>query len=190
MLVSGLHMAALSLNEDQMVTERGTVPSKKQKEERIRQIRTAFINRLHANRPWAYYLAFCELLNLLNVFLQIYMTNRFLGGAFMNLGQNVAAHNSADELDPLDIVFPKVSFVRTYSVGTLCRNAALGQSIYHLLAANPSKTRRDAVGAWCSCLFCTTRKVNNNYILLLFWETNTNDQFIQMHKILIDNANL
>lgn len=109
MLVSGLHMASIALSETEIkVNDDIKVPSKKERDERIQQIRTGFINRLHLNRPWAYGLIFCELLNFVNVIMQIYLTDWFLGGAFLGLGQLVSEPASKDKMDPLDIVFPKV----------------------------------------------------------------------------------
>lgn len=108
MLVSGLHMASLSLSETEIkINDNMKVPSRKDRDEKVQQIRTGFINRLHLNRPWAYSLIFCELLNLVNVIVQIYLTDWFLGGAFLGLGQSVS-ETSKDKMDPLDIVFPKV----------------------------------------------------------------------------------
>ncbi|XP_001604008.2 innexin inx7 [Nasonia vitripennis] len=110
MLVSGLHLASISLREDAFTTENGiNVPSKKDKEDKINQIRTAFMNRLHLNRPWAYYLGICELMNFLNVLMQMYITNKFLGGAFLSLGQDVAETDFTRQMDALDEVFPKVT---------------------------------------------------------------------------------
>lgn len=109
MLVSGLHLASISLREDAFTTENGmTVPSKKDKENKINQIRTAFMNRLHLNRPWAYYLGICELMNFFNLLLQMYITNKFLGGAFLSLGQDVAETDFTKQMDALDEIFPKV----------------------------------------------------------------------------------
>lgn len=42
--------------------------------------------------------------------MQIYLTNWFLGGTFLNLGQLIAEPPSKDKVDPLDIVFPKVNY--------------------------------------------------------------------------------
>jgi len=110
MLVSGLHMASLSLNEQELkVNDDLKVPSKTERDEKIQQIRTGFINRLHLNRPWAYGLGFCEVLNFTNVIMQIYLTDWFLAGAFLGLGQAVTEPLPKDRTDPLDIVFPKVS---------------------------------------------------------------------------------
>lgn len=108
MLVSGLHMASLLLSETELkINDDVKVPSRKDRDEKIQQIRTGFINRLHLNRPWAYSLLLCELLNFVNVFMQIYLTDWFLGGAFLGLGRLVS-EASKDKMDPLDIVFPKV----------------------------------------------------------------------------------
>ncbi|KAL6264472.1 hypothetical protein P5V15_004580 [Pogonomyrmex californicus] len=109
MLVSGLHMASLSLSETELkVNDDMKVPSKKERDERIQQIRTGFINRLHLNRPWAYTLTFCECLNFANVIMQIYLTDWFLGGAFLGLGRLLSEPASQDKINPLDVVFPKV----------------------------------------------------------------------------------
>lgn len=110
-LVSGLHMASLALRETPLTTENGiTVPSIHDRDEKIRQIRHAFLNRIHLNRPWAYYMGLCEVLNFINVLMQIYLTDWFLGGAFLGLGQAVARNGLDGEVDALDIVFPKVCF--------------------------------------------------------------------------------
>ncbi|XP_071860492.1 innexin 7 [Bombus fervidus] len=109
-LVSGLHMASLALRETSLTTENGiTVPSIHDRDEKIRQIRHAFLNRIHLNRPWAYYMGLCEVLNFINVLMQIYLTDWFLGGAFLGLGQAVARNGLDGEVDALDIVFPKVT---------------------------------------------------------------------------------
>ncbi|XP_017767584.1 PREDICTED: innexin inx7-like [Eufriesea mexicana] len=109
-LVSGLHLASLGLRETPLQTQNGvTVPSKLECDEKIVQIRQAFINRIHLNRPWAYYLGLCEVLNFINVLSQIYLTDWFLGGAFLNLAQSVGQAGSDTVLDQLDIVFPKVT---------------------------------------------------------------------------------
>ena len=110
MLVSGLYMASMCIREDKIVTDNGmTIPSRLDKEEKIYQIRTAFMNRLHLSRPWAYYLSVCEVMNFVNVILQMYITNKFLGGAFLNLGPEVTATSFRKPMDALDEVFPKVS---------------------------------------------------------------------------------
>lgn len=107
-LVSGLRLSYLALEENRIQTQSGTViPSKADRDEEIRQIRTAFLNRLHVNRPWAYYLILFELLNFLNILFQIYLTNLFLGGNFYKIGYNYIS-NDPDKIDIFDKVFPKV----------------------------------------------------------------------------------
>ncbi|XP_043260489.1 innexin inx7-like [Colletes gigas] len=109
-LVSGLQMSTLALHDTSFKTENGiTVPTRQERDEKIQHIRVAFINRIHLNRPWAYYLGLCEVLNFINVLSQIYFTDWFLGGAFMGLGQTVSESNPHSTMDPLDVTFPKVT---------------------------------------------------------------------------------
>ncbi|XP_043275459.1 innexin inx7-like [Venturia canescens] len=129
MLVSGLHMAALSLSDEKVEMEGGkAVPTRSERQEKLEQIRIAFINRLHANRPWAYYLSLCEVLNFVNVLGQIYVTDLFLGGAFLGLGESVAQADFGEAMNPLDIVFPKVTkctFHKYGPSGTIQKHDAL-----------------------------------------------------------------
>lgn len=129
LLVSGLHMACLALNETSMKIENGVeVPSKDDRDKKIQQIRRAFIQRLHINRAWSYYLGLCEVLNLVNVVAQIYLTDWFLGGAFLGLGKLAADDSYGGRMEPLDIVFPKVTkctFHKYGSTGTIQTHDAL-----------------------------------------------------------------
>ena len=55
---------------------------------------------------------FCELLNLVNVFVQIYFTDVFLGYQFTKFGREVFAVSEQDlntRVDPMHKVFPKVA---------------------------------------------------------------------------------
>ena len=55
---------------------------------------------------------FCELLNLVNVFFQIYLTDVFLGFQFTKFGREVFAVSEQDlntRVDPMHRVFPKVA---------------------------------------------------------------------------------
>lgn len=102
-------MASLAIHETPLKTENGiTIPSKDDRNEKILQMRHAFLNRIHLNRPWAYYLGLCEVLNFINILVQIYFTDWFLGGAFLGLGQAVAHDGQDGKVDALDVVFPKV----------------------------------------------------------------------------------
>lgn len=57
----------------------------------------------------------CEAANLLNVVLQIYITDKFLSGQFINLGADVWREGLESSVDPLDEVFPKVTYLSVIS---------------------------------------------------------------------------
>lgn len=110
MLVTGLHITSLSLQDEAVkVNDDLTIPSRQEYQAKLKLIRNAFLNRVHVNRPWAYYLGLCEILNFVNVILQIYLTDKFLDGAFLDLGSEVAGGNFDGKVDVLDLVFPKVT---------------------------------------------------------------------------------
>ncbi|KAK0089751.1 hypothetical protein PV325_005647 [Microctonus aethiopoides] len=109
-LVAGLHMASISLREEKVEIKGGKIiPSKNDCNEQIQQIRRAFLDRIHINRPWTYYLIFYEVLNFINVLTQIYITDKFLAGAFIELGYTATEFEYNHKMSPLDIVFPKVT---------------------------------------------------------------------------------
>ncbi|XP_011299504.1 innexin inx7 [Fopius arisanus] len=130
-LVSGLHMASLSLadNKDKDKDKKEEKDKKGDKDkdkkedekkksslakseckEKIKSIHDYFVAHLRVNQTWAYYLGACEILNFINVILQIYITNWFLGGAFLSLGTRVMETDEwTSRMSPLDIVFPKVT---------------------------------------------------------------------------------
>ncbi|XP_011300256.1 innexin inx7 [Fopius arisanus] len=150
-LVSGLHTASLCLRDEKLDMGNGkSIPSKADRDEKIQIIRNAFLNRLHANRPWAYYLGFCEVLNFVNVLGQIYVTNWFLGGAFMDLGNLVTQADETDwnqKMTPLDVVFPKV---------TKC--------IFHKYGPSGGIQRHDAL-----CIMALNIVNEKIYTFLWFW---------------------
>lgn len=153
MLVSGLQMASLALHDTEVkVSDKIKVPSRQERDEKIQQIRIGFLNRLHLNRPWAYGLTFCEVMNFTNVIMQIYLTDWFLGGAFLTLGQSVAEPIPKGETDPLDIVFPKVQllFVSPSSYSTKEEIRNLESSIFptgHTLSREMRVSRNSETGA-------------------------------------------
>ncbi|KAH1022620.1 innexin inx7 [Dendroctonus ponderosae] len=108
-LVDGLQLAAFSLQEKEMGVGGKNIPTRAQKEDKIRVVRKAFLDRLYISGSWSMHLILCECLNLLNVLLQIYITDRFLNGQFMSLGANVWRQGLESSVDPLDVVFPKVT---------------------------------------------------------------------------------
>lgn len=80
------------------------------REDKIKIIRRAFIDRLYISGSWSLNLVLCESLNFVNVIFQIYITNKFLSGQFMSLGADVWNEGLESSVDPLDEVFPKVSY--------------------------------------------------------------------------------
>jgi len=69
------------------------------------------VHRGYRNNFYAYKFFFCEFLNFVNVVFQILLTNRFLGGLFMEYGSRyLQAHALTDkDIDPVHQVFPKVT---------------------------------------------------------------------------------
>lgn len=69
-----------------------------------------------------------ECMNALNLWLQIYCTNKFLGGQFYNLGTSFWYDDFTGRMDVLDIVFPKVTkcdFFKYGQSGSIQRHDAL-----------------------------------------------------------------
>eukprot|EP00096_Caligus_rogercresseyi_P002424 TRINITY_DN1454_c0_g1_i1.p1 TRINITY_DN1454_c0_g1~~TRINITY_DN1454_c0_g1_i1.p1 ORF type:complete len:365 (-),score=98.56 TRINITY_DN1454_c0_g1_i1:1841-2935(-) len=66
----------------------------------------------HTHNFYAFKYFLCDFINLINVILQMYMVNRFLGGVFMAYGTDVLAWSEADpetRTDPLQEVFPRIT---------------------------------------------------------------------------------
>ncbi|KAJ8878182.1 hypothetical protein PR048_022649 [Dryococelus australis] len=97
-LVHGLEHAILGSLEHVVEVRGHHVPSRAERDSRLAAVRTAFLQRLHINRPWAAWLVLCELLNAVNLTFNIYLLHRFLGGTFLGLSTS-----------SLDIVFPKLT---------------------------------------------------------------------------------
>ncbi|XP_018562313.1 innexin inx7 isoform X1 [Anoplophora glabripennis] len=116
-LVDGLKLAAFSLAEEEITVRNDKIPSRKDKEENIRVIREAFLTRVYINKSWSIKLIFCEVLNLLHIILQIYITNKFLQGNFNNLGVEIMNDGLESNVDILDEVFPKVTKCTFYKYG-------------------------------------------------------------------------
>lgn len=93
------------------------LPSKKTVRHRVRIIKTAFLQHIRVNRFWASRLIFCEYLNFFNIMLQVYLTNRFLGGQFYKLGPNFIEDDFKGIMDTLDVVFPKVTKCHFHKYG-------------------------------------------------------------------------
>lgn len=69
---------------------------------------TDFLNKHHFDlKTYARRFFICEILNLLNILFQIYITDVFLKGQFLRYGWDMLISKSK-ELDPTNRVFPKL----------------------------------------------------------------------------------
>jgi len=71
-----------------------------------------FMRNVRKHDLYAYKFVFCEVLNLVNVIVQIYFMDLFLGGQFTRYGTEVLAISEMpleERVDPLSKVFPKVT---------------------------------------------------------------------------------
>lgn len=120
------------------------IPSEEETEMRVKDIRRTMIDRMRLNQSWGAHLVFTEILNLLNLILQIYWTNLFLGGTFLSLGPKVWNERWNNQMDALDVVFPKVTKCHFHKYGpsgslqmhdTLCVMALniINEKIYTIL---------------------------------------------------------
>lgn len=83
------------------------------------------------NNAYYYYFVLCEIFNFVNVFIQIYLIDAFLGGVFVNYGLDVLKFSETDQeyrTDPMVKRFPKMTkctFHRFGSSGDVQRHDAL-----------------------------------------------------------------
>jgi len=83
------------------------------------------------HNTYFYYFVICEVLNFLNVIVQMYLVDSFLGGAFSTFGLEVLQYSELDQeyrVDPMVKVFPrmtKCTFHRYGSSGDVQRHDAL-----------------------------------------------------------------
>jgi len=71
-----------------------------------------FKRTIHHHNSYVFKFVFCELLNLVNILVQIYLMDVFLGGQFTRYGTEVLAISDKpleERTDPLNKVFPKVT---------------------------------------------------------------------------------
>lgn len=86
-------------------------------------------NRHH--NSYFFYFIFCEVLNFVNVVMQMYLIDAFLGGAFSTYGMDVIRYSEMDQeyrVDPMVAVFPrmtKCTFHRFGSSGDVQKHDAL-----------------------------------------------------------------
>jgi hypothetical protein len=79
---------------------------------RRKAIRNYLLRNFHRQNFYAMKYLFCELLNAVNIFAQIFLTDMFLGYEFSSYGRDVinfVQDGWDDRSDPMDKVFPKVS---------------------------------------------------------------------------------
>lgn len=121
LLVDGLQMISLSRHmtseTDWHISSTYVLPSRQTLDGRIKRIKVAFLQHIRVNKFWANRLIMCEYLNLFNLLLQIYVTNRFLGGQFYRLGLNFIHDDFTGIMDALDVVFPKVTKCHFHKYG-------------------------------------------------------------------------
>lgn len=64
------------------------------------------------NNPYFFYFVICEIFNFVNVFVQIYLIDAFLGGVFLNYGLDVIKYSETDQefrTDPMIKRFPRMT---------------------------------------------------------------------------------
>ncbi|KAF6205899.1 hypothetical protein GE061_020074 [Apolygus lucorum] len=83
------------------------IESLKSRSNKVEWFSKAYItmSRFRVSRDWARMLVVCEFLNALNLVFQMWLTNKFLQGQFLNLGLRWYD----DDFDAIDLVFPKVT---------------------------------------------------------------------------------
>lgn len=114
--------------EDIRLSANYVIPSRDSVDCRMLVIKNEFFKHIRINKMFAYRLMLSELLNAANLVIQIYFTNRFLGGQFYTLGLDFIHDDFQGRMDVLDIVFPKVTkcdFYKYGSSGTIQRHDAL-----------------------------------------------------------------
>jgi hypothetical protein len=109
-LVKGLEHAYLSLTAKDLKLEFGvTILSRKNARRKIMLLRDTFVQRKHINKSWTRDFVFSEIISAVILGVQIYITDVFLGGAFLTLGPDVLKFDDSSATSPLDLVFPKVT---------------------------------------------------------------------------------
>ncbi|KAG7303831.1 hypothetical protein JYU34_010732 [Plutella xylostella] len=146
-LVDGLQMARIAIEDDDMQVNGQNIPSRSTLEKRLDIIRKDIVLRLRITRTWSVWLVSMEVANLMNIILQIYLTNKFLNGHFYVLGLSLFNVNWNTIADPLETVFPKV---------TKC--------IFHKYGPSGSIQQHDAL-----CVMALNIIHEKIYTLLWFW---------------------
>ncbi|XP_017784537.1 PREDICTED: innexin inx7-like [Nicrophorus vespilloides] len=114
-LVNGLEFAVCAV-DNKIKLDKYELPTKTDIKKKFEELNIMFKDRLIVNKSWATWLITCEVLNLINVILQIWLTDVFLGGKFLSLGPKVI-EVGMDEVWILDQVFPKMTKCNFYKYG-------------------------------------------------------------------------
>ncbi|KAK7871925.1 hypothetical protein R5R35_009728 [Gryllus longicercus] len=107
-MAQALHNYTLAADERAVDVKDRHIPTKGERDARIREVRRAFVERLPYLRGWARKLMLCECLNLANVVGQFFVTDAFLAGRFAGLGASIVGGSDVAS-SPLDQVFPKMT---------------------------------------------------------------------------------
>lgn len=150
-LVDGLRIIQLSRHnkkqQELRLSGNFVIPSQDTVDSRIYVIKNEFYKHIKINKSFARHLIIAEWLNVINLILQIKLTDMFLANQFMTLGPEFIRDNFTGEMDVLDFVFPKV---------TKCNFYKYGQS--------GSVQRHDAL-----CIMALNIINEKIYVILWFW---------------------
>jgi len=103
----------------------------KEKQEQIALLVQYLKDNMRYHNPYFFYFVVCEVMNFVNVIIQMYLIDAFLGGAFSTYGLDVLKYTEMDQearVDPMIAVFPrmtKCTFHRYGSSGDVQRHDAL-----------------------------------------------------------------
>lgn len=93
------------------------LPSNDMIKGRVHLIKDNFYKHIRINKKFATRLILCEVMNFINLIVQVYATNIFLGGQFYSLGFEFMKDDFSGPMDVLDTVFPKVTKCDFYKYG-------------------------------------------------------------------------
>lgn len=118
-LIDGLEYASMAKDEfERPITILSKkVPTSKEVETQFGKIKKYLADSLIVNQNWTLWLIICEFMNLANLLLNIWLTNAFLNGHFLSLGPKLMREGLDSNVDPLDVVFPKMTKCIFYKYG-------------------------------------------------------------------------
>lgn len=126
------------------------IGEKAEREHRQNRLVQYLVDTMHQHNTYAFGYFLCEALNFVNVIVNIVLTDKFLGGAFMSYGTDVVRFsnmNQENRTDPMVEVFPRM---------TKCT--------FHKFGPSGSIQRHDAL-----CLLALNILNEKIYIFLWFW---------------------